>query len=117
MPITGGSAQRVTYKGDYNTAPAFSPDCKKIAYESRSYGVINIFVINVDGTSPRQLTDQGANEWPTWSPDGRYIAFSSTRKGGWRIYLMLATGGRVIAPLTEGEGNATNPSWSWWLGG
>jgi hypothetical protein len=28
---------------------------------------------------------------------------------------MLAADGRVIAPLTEGDGNATNPSWSWWL--
>jgi TolB protein len=117
MAIAGGAAQRVTYKGNYNTAPAFSPDCGRIAYESRSSGIINIFIIDVGGTGLRQLTEEGSNEWPTWSPDGRYIAFSSTRKGGSRIYLMLAADGRVIAPLTEGEGNATNPSWSWWLGG
>jgi TolB protein len=115
--ISGGAARRVTYQGDYNTAPAFSPDCKKIAYESRSAGVINIFVINVDGSGARQLTKEGSNEGPTWSPDGRYLAFSSTREGSSRIYLMLAADGRIIAPLTEGEGNATNPSWSWWLGG
>ncbi|HJU10136.1 MAG TPA: hypothetical protein VJ728_04625 [Candidatus Binataceae bacterium] len=117
MKMTGTGAQRLTYKGDYNTAPAFSPDCKKIAYESRSGGVINIFVINLDGTGVHQLTNEGSNEWPTWSPDGRYIAFSSSREGDSRIYLMLAADGHVIAPLTEGEGNATNPSWSWWLGG
>jgi TolB protein len=116
MNMTGGEAQRLTYQGNYNTAPAFSPDCKKIAYESRSSGIINIFVINADGRRVRQLTNEGFNEWPTWSPDGRYIAFSSTREGDSRIYLMLAADGRVIAPLTEGEGNATNPSWSWWLG-
>ena len=117
MKMAGGGARRLTYQGDYNTAPAFSPDCKKIAYESRSAGVINIFAINLDGSGVHQLTDEGFNEWPTWSPDGRYIAFSSTREGASRIYLMLAADGRVIAPLTEGEGNATNPSWSWWLGG
>jgi TolB protein len=117
MKMAGGAARRLTYQGNYNTAPAFSPDCKKIAYESRSAGVINIFVINLDGSGVRQLTNEGSNEWPTWSPDGRYLAFSSTRKGDLRIYLMLAADGRVIAPLTEGEGNATNPSWSWWLGG
>jgi TolB protein len=116
MRMSGGEAQRLTYKGDYNTAPAFSPDCKKIAYESRSAGVINIFVINLDGSGIHQLTSEGSNEWPTWSPDGRYLAFSSTRQGDARIYLMLAADGRIIAPLTEGEGNATNPSWSWWLG-
>ena len=117
MKMAGGTARRLTYQGDYNTAPAFSPDCKKIAYESRSAGIINIFVINRDGSGAHQLTAEGSNEWPTWSPDGRYIAFSSTREGPSRIYLMLAADGRVIAPLTEGEGNATNPSWSWWLGG
>lgn len=116
MELAGGGARRVTYRGDYNTAPAFSPDCRKIAYENRSAGVINIFVINTDGSGGRQLTSEGSNEWPTWSPDGRYLAFSSTREGDSRIYLMLAADGRVIAPLTEGEGNATNPSWSWWLG-
>jgi TolB protein len=116
MKMAGGGAQRLTYQGDYNTAPAFSPDCKKIAYESRSAGVINIFVINLDGSGVRQLTDEGSNEWPSWSPDGRYLAFSSTRDGASRIYLMLAADGRVIAPLTEGEGNATDPSWSWWPG-
>jgi TolB protein len=117
MNMAGGGPQRLTYKGDYNTAPAFSPDCKKIAYESRAAGIINIFVINTDGSGAHQLTNQGSNEYPTWSPDGRYIAFSSTREGESRIYLMLAADGRVIAPLTEGEGNDTNPSWSWWLGG
>jgi TolB protein len=116
MNMGGGEARRLTYQGDYNTAPAFSPDCKKIAYESRAAGIINIFVINSDGGGVRRLTNEASNEWPTWSPDGRYIAFSSTREGDSRIYLMLAADGRVIAPLTEGEGNATNPSWSWWLG-
>jgi TolB protein len=116
MKMAGGQARRLTYQGDYNTAPAFSPDCKKIAYERRSAGIMNIFVANLDGSAAHQLTDEGSNEWPAWSPDGRYIAFSSTRGGDSRIYLMLAADGRVIAPLTEGEGNATNPSWSWWLG-
>jgi TolB protein len=116
MEMSGGGAQRLTYQGDYNAAPAFSPDCKKIAYESRASGIINIFVINVDGTGVHQLTNEGFNEWPTWSPDGRYIAFSSTRGGDSRIYLMLAADGHVIAPLTKGEGNATNPSWSSWIG-
>ncbi len=115
--LGGGEARRLTYQGDYNTAPAFSPDCKKIAYESRSAGVINILVINLDGSGARQLTNEGSNEWPTWSPDGRYIAFSSNREGDSRIYLMLAADGRVIAPLTEGGGNASNPFWSFWLGG
>jgi TolB protein len=117
MSVGGGSAQRVTYQGDYNTAPALSPDCKKIAYESRSGGVFNIFVISADGGDPKQLTEEGSNESPTWSPDSRYIAFTSKREGGSRIYMVPLIDGLVgkITPLTEGEGNDTSPSWSWWL--
>jgi TolB protein len=114
--IDGGDARRVTYKGSYNTAPSFSPDCKQIAYESREGG-FQIYVINTDGTGTKQLTQSGSNQGPSWSPDGRYIAFSSNRGGGSRIYLMRAQDGYVIAPLTEGQGNDSNPAWSWWMGG
>ncbi len=114
--LDGGDARRVTYQGSYNTAPAFSPDCKKIAYESRDGGRFQIFTIDAGGGDARQLTVSGSNESPTWSPDGRYIAFGSTRGGRSRIYLMRALDGYVIAPLTEGEGNDSNPSWSGWLG-
>lgn len=115
--LAGGDARRVTYKGSYNTAPAFSPDCKQIAYESRAPGGFQIFVINADGGAAQQLTQSGSNEAPAWSPDGRYIAFSSSRGGRSRIYLMRARDGYVIAPLTEGEGNDSNPAWSGWMGG
>jgi hypothetical protein len=35
-----------------------------------------IFVINADGSGLRQLTEDGDNRWPTWSPDGSRIAFT-----------------------------------------
>jgi TolB protein len=117
MDIGGGSAQRVTYQGDYNTAPSISPDCKKIAYESRSGGTFNIFVVTADGGQARQVTEEGSNESPSWSPDGRYIAFSSRREGRSRIYIVPLIDGHIgtVSPITEGEGNDTSPSWSWWL--
>jgi TolB protein len=118
MGLDGGEAQRVTFKGDYNTAPAFSPDCKKIAYEMRSGGgIFQIMVVGASGGEPRQLTSEGSSEGPTWSPDGRYIAFSSRRGGRSRIYMMLAADGKITGSLTQGDGNDTNPSWSWWIGG
>ncbi|MGH7836476.1 MAG: Tol-Pal system beta propeller repeat protein TolB, partial [Candidatus Binataceae bacterium] len=118
MGLDGGTARRVTFKSDYNTAPAFSPDCKKIAYESRGgHGIFQIMVISASGGEARQLTREGSNEGPSWSPDGRYLAFSSRRDGRSRIYMMLAADGKITGPLTEGDGDDTNPSWSWWIGG
>ena len=117
MDLASGEAHRLTYKGDYNTAPAFSPDCKKIVYEGRTGGVFQIFVTNTDGSGTRQLTNEGSNESPTWSPDGRYIAFSSKRHGSARLYMLLVAEGKITGALTEEEDNDSNPSWSGWIDG
>ena len=47
----------------------------------------------VDGTVNRLTTSTGADTWPTWSPDGGKIAFSSFRSGKWQIWTMSSTGG------------------------
>jgi TolB protein len=117
MGLGGGDARRITYKGDYNTAPSFSPDCKQIAFESRSGGAFNIYTIGSEGGEPKRLTQEGSNESPSWSPDGRYIVFSSRRGGDSKLYLMFAANGKIISALAEGEGNDTSPAWSWWMGG
>ncbi len=117
MSIEGGAAKRVTYSGDYNTTPAISPKGDTIAYQSRSGGRFDIFQIPIGGGTPVMLTDgSGSNESASWSPDGRYIAFTSTRGGRSRIYILQVESHKIISALTEGNGNDSNPSWSWWLG-
>jgi TolB protein len=73
---------------------------------------INIFAIDADGGNPLQLTaDSGDNESPSWSPDGSLIAFSSTREGVARIYVMTAYGTDQRRLFTQ-KGEQTNPGWS-----
>jgi Tol biopolymer transport system component len=50
-----------------------------------------IYVIDADGTDLQQITDEGENRWPTWSPDGSRIAF--VRDGG--LYTMAPDGSDV----------------------
>jgi TolB protein len=117
MPIGGGPARRITFKGDYNTTPSFTPKGDRIAYQSRANGRFDIWTIALSGGTPMQLSDgNGSNEYPSWSPDGRYLAFSSTRGGHSRVYIMLVSNRKIISALTEGIGNDSCPSWSWWLG-
>jgi TolB protein len=117
MSIEGGAPKRITYSGEYNTTPAISPKGDSIAYQSRSGGRFDIFKIPIAGGPPEMLTDgSGSNESASWSPDGRYIAFASTRGGRSRIYILQVESHKIISALTEGNGNDTNPSWSWWLG-
>ena len=68
----------------------------------------DIYVINVDGTGKRQLTEHPAHDRaPAWSPDGQQIAFYSHRDGRDGVWLMDVDGGH-LKRLTDGN----YPSWS-----
>ena len=51
-----------------------------------------------------------SDESPSWAPNGRKLAFSSTRRGRADIYVTDLTGDNLLR-LTENAGNNTNPSW------
>ena len=98
-----------------DSSPQFSPDGKRIAFESgRSGSGHEIWVSNRDGSNLVQLTDglgrlQGT---PRWSPDSRWIAFDSQGEDGhWDIYVIDAAGGqpRRLTPYPSDE---NIPSWS-----
>jgi len=57
-----------------------------------------IFVINADGSGLRQLTHEGDNRWPTWSPDGSRIAFARGQ-----LTLMTAPDGSQAASVQPGS--------------
>ena len=78
-------------------------------------GGFNVFVVDVNGGDPRQLTQgAGNNEDPSWAPDGRYLVFSSTRTGRKKLYVSDAAGASQVQ-LTQGGGDDTSPAWSRWL--
>jgi TolB protein len=74
-------------------------------------GGFQIFTINTDGTGDTQLTSVGSSENPTWSPDGRFITFSSKRGGVEAIYVMRSDGSGQMR-VSQGKGKATQPVWS-----
>lgn len=96
-PIATG---RFAGSSAWDGSPSFSPDGSRIAFMGRVHNRWEIFAMNaVDGSGRVQLThsdpdlDQPpSNVAPTWSPDGRYIAYLSNRDGPWRIYVMGADG-------------------------
>jgi TolB protein len=84
--------KRVTFKGTYNMAPVWcnDPEGVKILFMGRDGGTWDIFSIDPGGGSMKRLTqDQGSNTYPACSPDGRSVAFFSTRGG---LYLSNAQG-------------------------
>ena len=65
-----------------------------------------------DGSNPRRLTNHSADDVsPTWSPDGRHIAFVSGRDGNPEIYVMGSDGSNSRR-LTDNIADDVSPSWS-----
>lgn len=93
---------------------SLSPDGRSIAlsYKGFQSGDFEIFIMDVDGSNRRNLTQNLArDEHPTWSPDGRSIAFASDRDGNWEIYVMDADGSNQ-RNLTQHPADDTTPAWS-----
>lgn len=111
MDITGANTQRITY-GQYTDSPAWSPKGDLIAYErQRGQGRYDIWVIDPNGRNNRQISEAGVrNEHPSWSPDGRFLAFMSDREGRQKICVMGSDGSSPHC-VTDLPGNSAMPSW------
>jgi len=110
MQRDGSNVRRITFEGSYNTSPAWSPKGDRIVFVGRR-GTNQIFTAKPDGTELTQITTAGNNEDPSFSPDGRYIAFSSDRDGVKGIYIMRANG-ESQQRITHKNLRASGPRWS-----
>jgi len=97
----------------YGEDPAWSPDGSKIVYRGHDTRMDNrgLYVINNDGSSARQLTNDPSDTSPDWSPRGDQIAFMSHRSGHWDLYVMGGDGSG-LKPLTTDLSNEGLPCWS-----
>jgi imidazolonepropionase-like amidohydrolase/Tol biopolymer transport system component len=107
MPIDGGRARRIAAGMPYETQPRFSPDGRQIAFTSDRGGGENIWLMNIDGSNPRQLTKESFTllNNAAWSPDGRFVAarkhYTTQRSlGAGEIWLYHVAGGNGV-PLVE----------------
>lgn len=94
--------------------PAWSADGSKAAYAAGPLdgSKSDIYIVNADGSSLTRLTTDGAgNTHPSWSPDGKWLVFSSKRDGNPEIYVMTSAGGKVMR-LTFSAADDLMPAWS-----
>jgi Tol biopolymer transport system component len=106
-PVVAISSSRLDHQAH------FSPDGRRVAFQSDRSGGDEIWLAEPDGSDAVQLTSMGApiTAHAAWSPDGQTIAFDSNREGQFEIYVVPVAGGKPRR-LTSHPASDHYPSFS-----
>ena len=121
MDDDGKNQQRLTNNPHRDQHPSWSPDGKRIVFSARRDGHFRnnlgitdeIYVMDADSGNPQRLTENRSNDWmPSWSPNGKRIAFASDRDRppDYDIYVMDDDGDNP-QNLTNNPRNDVHPAW------
>lgn len=107
-----GAPRRISTNESYADRPTWSPPpFNEIAFAARTGPGYDIKVYDVATGQTRQITfGEGTNESPAFAPNGRHLAFTSTRAGNVQVFT-IARDGKDVRQITR-EGNNYTPSWS-----
>lgn len=112
MDSEGLNVRRITFGESWADKATWSPaPFNEIAYAGQSGPGFDIRIFDVATGQTRTITDGvGTNESPTFSPNGRHLAFISSRLGKMHLFT-VARDGRGLRQITR-VGNNTWPNWS-----
>jgi TolB protein len=119
-PADPRSVQRLTDRAAPEYHGVFSPDGTRVFFTaitlSGTQGNLDIAAVNADGTGLKTIVgdQQGKlshQDWPSFSPDGRRFAFSSSHEGNQEIYTAAADGTDLVR-LSQSPGLDAHPCWS-----
>ena len=107
-----GGARRISLNESYADRPTWSsPPFNEIAFAARTGPGFDIKVYEVASGQTRQITfGEGTNESPVFAPNGRHLAFTSTRAGRVQVFT-IARDGKNVRQITR-DGNNYTPGWS-----
>jgi len=111
-PAAGGESRRLTDDLQDATRPRWSPDGRRLVFQSYRDGNFHLWSINADGTDLRQLTTgRYDHREPHFTPDGRYVVCSSDRggNGSYGIHRLDLSTGAIVA-LTDDIAEEAEPA-------
>ena len=108
--VDGLGIRRLTF--EHSDRATWSPaPYNEIAFAARTGPGYDIKILNLASSETRQITfGEGTNESPAWAPNGRHLAFTSTRAGKTQIFT-VDRDGRNVRQITR-DGNNQQPHWS-----
>jgi TolB protein len=111
MSVDGSNQRRVSMNGSYNTSPSWNPrkGTRQLAYTTRADKTFDIVTLDLTSSKMVRITQgEGVNEEPSWAPNGRAIAFASTRSGGAGVYIANADGTGDAIRVWKGVGTSVD---------
>src|SRR5260370_1964875 len=122
LNASSGQVRRLTPDNAWNLDASWSPDGRRIVYQSTRDGRSDVYVMDISTGSVRRLSDsRGFNGYPTWSPDGRWIAYESSRDGiegrsdppgFYREIYLVREDGSGLHRLLVTHASQPGPAWS-----
>ncbi|MEP6782315.1 MAG: hypothetical protein ABI983_01525 [Acidobacteriota bacterium] len=109
--VDGAGLRRISSESYADRATWSPAPFNEIAFSARTGPGFDIKILNIGSGETRQITfGEGSNESPAWAPNGRHLAFMSTRAGRSQIF-SVDRDGRNLRQVTK-DGNNTTPNWS-----
>jgi Tol biopolymer transport system component len=114
LDTVSGERSRLVGSTGSSLFPQYSPDGRKIAYQSDEGGNQELYTCDADGSNRQRLTNIGGAVagTPRWSPDGQWLAFDSRKDGQADIYVMPASGGSQRRVTHAPPFDNSMPAWS-----
>ena len=112
MNADGSDQTRLTFDSAWHSLPRWSPDGRRIAFQSHQDSNWEIYVMIADGSGQTRVTNNSVVDGvPSWSPDSQRIAFHTTIDENAEIYVAMLDG-PDLANLSDNAANDWSPSWS-----
>jgi TolB protein len=115
VPADGGSAgtnpSRVTFEGNYNVSPRFSPDGKSLAYIRNDDGKFKVAMQDLASGQVQLLSEGSQDESPSFAPNGRVILYATKVRGRGAL-AAVSSDGKVHQRLNDATGgDVREPAW------
>jgi serine/threonine-protein kinase len=114
LELQRGTLSRLTFEGS-NGAGIWTPDGTRIIFSSDERGPFNIYSKNADGSGRReQILDSDYTQFPTsWSPDGRFLAYTELNpSSGFDVWVLEMNGTRKPKPLLNTRFNESGATFA-----